>query len=98
MNTGEITIALGLIIVLLLMFVGSMAVLLNKLHSPARPYYDYERPPYDEWRRRRAPVQQPVYRENGNGCLEILIYTGVVLSFFTTVGFIVFLNRLLNSI
>lgn len=96
MNTGEITIALGLIIVLLLMFVGAMVALLNRFHSPARPYY--EMPPYDEWRRRRAPSQQPIYPENSNGCLEILIYTGVVLSFFTAVGFIVFLNRLLNSI
>ena len=98
MNIGEITIALGLIIVLLLMFVGAMVALLNRFHSPVRPYYDYEMPPYDEWRRRRAPSQQPSYPENSNGCLEILIYTGVVLSFFTTVGFIVFLNRLLNSI
>lgn len=102
MSTGEITVILGLMILLLLMFVGLMVALLSRIRPPANPYYGYQPPPYDvppmPWRTRQATEPPPPYSGNSNGCLEILIYMGVVLSFFTTVGFLVFLSRLLNTV
>lgn len=100
MNLYEATVILGLLLLLVLLFVGLMIALMNRTRP--NPYYNgYGMYPQDVYQTSRMPPrmrQPPDDQEDRDGCLAILIYTGVAFSFFVGVGFLAFLSRLLNGI